>query len=213
MRKTQICLLLSLYRSYPDYFYENERWVINAYHILQVHGVQPFGQSSVGFARNWHWRRVACCWMTRLTSLIVGLKWTSNLDLINALSWSWPSISIDDFHEEYSFSWYLSSEAKRHSLRLFVAGIGLQVQMGAIGARVLNRTASDMQAMGHAKDMPKAAHTASLEEIELGLITWRRDNVALLDSRTPSSMTKFEEQLYKCQQLYWKLGYESVASH
>ncbi len=202
LRKTQICLLLSTYRSYPNLFYENERWILTAYRIIQA--TDTVSSGSIG------WKRASVCWMHRFTSLIVGLKWTSNQYLIDALSCTWTDISIQDFEPDYSFSWYLGADLKRHLLSIFVASVGLHVHMGELGKLILRRTSTDMKTMGYDQANLTNFDMQSVEEIELQLEEWKDKHADLMGAEPPGSLFHADASVFRTAQVMLCLAYESV---
>ena len=146
------------------------------------------------------WKRATACWMSRFTSLIVGLKWTSNPDLIEALSCSWLEILINDFESDYNFSWHL--------LNIFVARTRLYRCTGSLGKWLLKRSSTDMQAMGYEQKSLNMFDMLSVEEIELEMEKWKYETTDILDAEPSRSLCPAEALICRTEQIIMKLGYE-----
>ena len=210
MRQVQICLLLSTYRSYPEQFYENERWIIKAYRILQTTGVLTHETQTQGFSKRPEWQRVCACWLLRFTGAVIGLKWTSSPDMMEAFSFPWHQLTMKSFQEDFSCSWLLSSGTKEQLTRLFVARLDLCAKIGHLIRVLWKRTASEIVALGENPEFspPPPSNSLAIEELEARLQQWKLDNASLLARSASSSAPLFEKRLLHVEQIHTKLIFE-----
>ncbi|KIW79443.1 hypothetical protein Z517_06055 [Fonsecaea pedrosoi CBS 271.37] len=210
MRRVQICLLLSTFKAYPGHFVENERWIIEAYKTIQSVGVWPQKNSTPGFAERSEWNRVCACWLHRFSSALMGLRWTSNPKMMDAISLPWHTLGLKDFERDFSFSWYLSAAVKQQLTRLFVARIEMQVLFGHLGKVLWRRTADQLELIGEKPDFtpPAPSNPMPIEEMEARYRKWRYDNTSLCELKPHESLPRFERRLLRLEQLITKLTYE-----
>ncbi|KAK5048669.1 hypothetical protein LTR84_005760 [Exophiala bonariae] len=210
LRKVQICLLLSTYRSYPGQFYENERWIIEAYRTLQASGVLPDKGHNQGFVDGIEWRRVCACWLHRFAGSVIGLKWTSSPDVMEAFSLPWHQITISVFEEDYSFSWFISARTKEQLTRIFLSRLKLLITIGHLNKILWKRTASEITAIGETPEFtpPPPSNCLAIEEIEVRFQRWKLDNGPLLSAETSSSTPRKEQQIVRAEQIHTKLSFE-----
>ncbi|KIX98586.1 uncharacterized protein Z520_05887 [Fonsecaea multimorphosa CBS 102226] len=214
LRQVQICLLLSTYRNYPGQFYENERWLIKAYRILQEAGVLPSQNPDRRFIDQSDWKRVCACWFQRFSNSQIGLKWSHSPDLMEASSFPWHQISLADFQEDFSFSWHLSANIKQQLLKIFVERINLHVHFCQLDKILWKRTASEMITIGESTTAALTQQCDALpaEEIEVRLQKWKRDHEPLLSMAAPADATCLEKRLLQAEKVLTQLTYEYAMS-
>ncbi|EXJ91483.1 hypothetical protein A1O3_00031 [Capronia epimyces CBS 606.96] len=209
-----ISLALITFRNYPGNFYENERWTIKAYRLLETAGVLPNTNTnrSQGFVENPDWRRVSACWLHRFTSSFMGLKWTSSPELMEAVMFPWHQITLADFEEDFGFSWYLSAETKEQLTRIFVARISLQVTIGHLNKILWKQTVSEMSAIGGKPEIaaPQLTLTDSLpiEEIDVRLQRWKLENEDSLPMAASVYGACPEKRLLYAEHILTSMAYE-----
>jgi hypothetical protein len=208
-RRVQICLLLSTYRSYPGHFYDNERWIIKAYRILKDAGMLP--QNGLHMTiHNSEWNRLCACWLQRFTSAAIGLKWTSNPELLEACDLSWEHITIDDFREDVNFSWHLSATTKERLAQVFVARLKMNVTMGQLIKILWKRTATEIQSIGEKPEFqpPPSSNPLSLEEVESRLQRWKQEHLSFILTKDRACTPPFEQRLLQAETITTRLIYE-----
>jgi hypothetical protein len=210
LRQVQICLLLSTYRNYPGQFYENERWIIKAYRILQDAGALPSKTPDRGFVDEPDWKRACACWLHRFSNSHLGLKWTNSPELMAASQFPWHQITVADFEADFSFSWYLSAEIKRQLTHMFVDRIEMNLHFCQLGKVLWKRTATEMLAIGESlaavQDQPSDA--LPIEEIEVRLQKWKQDHGSLFSMEPVPNTSPSEKRLLRAEQILLKLTYE-----
>lgn len=121
-----------------------------------------------------------------------------------------PKISVDDFQEECSFSWYLSKETKQQTYRLFVAIFQLQMRTVELGKLLVYRTALYTPNQTHSHTAPSTPEHLSVENVELKIDEWRQENRQLLDYEPPDSFSPANFKAIKIAHAYTMLSYEYV---
>ncbi|EXJ76135.1 uncharacterized protein A1O5_00643 [Cladophialophora psammophila CBS 110553] len=208
LRRVQICLLLSTYRSYENRYYENERYVTTAYDLLVEN--DAFQQSSTpSNPDQLAWKRACICFLSRAICLLIALKKTSRPEMFDSSLPFCPKISVDDFQEDCSFSWYLSKETKQQTYRLFVAIFQLQMRAAELGKLLVYRTALYTPNQTHSQPAPSTPEYLSVENVELKIDEWRQDNRQLLDYEPPDSSSSTDFKAFKIAHAYTMLSYES----
>ncbi|KAK5461983.1 hypothetical protein LTR20_005932 [Exophiala xenobiotica] len=211
LRRVQICLLLSTYRSYENRYYENERYVTTAYDLLVEN--DAFQQSSTpSNPDQLAWKRACMCFLSRAVCLLIALKKTSRPEMFDSSLPFCPKISVDDFQEDCSFSWYLSKETKQRTYRLFVAIFQLQMRTAELGKLLVYRTALYTPSQTHSQTVPSAPEHLSVENVELKIDEWRQNNRQLLDSEPPDSSSSTDFKAFKIAHAYTMLSYEYFRS-
>lgn len=208
----QICLLLSTYRSYENRYYENERYVTTAYDLLVENDAFQTG-SSPPTPDHLGWKRAAICFMSRAVCLLIAQKRMSRPEIFDPTLSPCPKISVDDFQEDYSFSWYLSKETKEHTYRLFVVIFQLQMRVVDLGKLLVYRTVLDTPNRTHSQTAPSTPEHLSVEKVELNLDEWRQDNRQLLEFEPPDSSPSTDLKAFKIANAYTMLSYEYVGRH
>ncbi|KAJ9504281.1 hypothetical protein H2202_000337 [Exophiala xenobiotica] len=212
LRRVQICLLLSTYRSYENRYYENERYVTTAYDLLVEN--DAFQQSSTPSNPDQPaWKRACMCFLSRAVCLLIALKKTSRPEMFDSSLPFCPKISVDDFQADCSFSWYLSKETKQRTYRLFVAIFQLQMRTAELGKLLVYRTALYTPNQTHSQTVPSAPEHLSVENVELKIDEWRQNNRQLLDSEPPDSSSSTDFKAFKIAHAYTMLSYEYVNRH
>ncbi len=208
----QIFLLLSTYRSYENRYYENERYVVKAYELLVENNAlqqdsNPPRPDLLG------WKRATMCFMSRAACLLIALKRTSKPEMFGSFPSFWRNVSLDDFKEDYEFSWYLSAEAKKNTYQLFVALFQLQMGVVPLGKLLVNRMALDAGNLTHSQASPYAGEHLSIEDIELKIDGWKQENNGLLDTKPLESFSSADLKAFKIAQAFTRLSYEYVYRH
>lgn len=212
LRMVQICLLLSTYRSYKNRYYENEHYVVKAYELLvENNALQQ--DSNPRSPDQLAWKRATMCFMSRAACLLVALKKTSKPEMFGSFASSWPHVSLDDFKEDYEFSWYLSAEAKQNTYQLFFALFQLQMRVVPLGKLLVNRMARDAANLTHSQASPYAGEYLSIEDIELKIDEWKQENNSLLDAEPLESFSSADLKAFKIAQAFTRLSYEYVYCH
>ncbi|KEF54508.1 uncharacterized protein A1O9_09675 [Exophiala aquamarina CBS 119918] len=194
LRRVQVCLLLSTYRSYENRYYENERYVTTAYDLLVENNA--FQQSSSPLNPD------QLAWKRK----------TSRPEMFDSSHPSCPKISVEDFQEDCSFSWYLSKETKQQTYRLFVAIFQLQMRTTELGKLLVYRTALYAPNQTHSQTAPSTPEHLSVENVELKIDEWRQDNRQLLDYEPPYSSSSTDFKAFKIAHAYTMLSYEYFRS-
>ncbi|KAK5050545.1 hypothetical protein LTR84_003826 [Exophiala bonariae] len=211
LKRVQICLLLSTYRSYENRYYENERYVTTAYDLLIEN--DAFQRSSTSTSPDWlAWKRACICFQSRAVCLLIALKKTSRPEMFDSSLLSCSAISMDDFQEDCSFSWYLSKETKQQTYRLFVAVFQLQMRTVELGKLLVYRTAMYSPNQSQSKIMPLKPEHLSVEDVELRIDEWRQENKRLLEHEPPDSSSPTDCKAYKIARAFTMLSYEYFRS-
>lgn len=199
-----------MYRNYPGQFYENERWIIKAYRILQDAGAVPSKSQDRAFIDQPDWKRVCACWLHRFASSQLGLKWSNSPDLMEASCFPWHEISLADFQEDFSFSWHLSAGIKQQLVQMFVKRMDLNVHFCQLNKVLWKRTASEMIAIGESSVSMQTQQYDALpvEELEARMQKWKLDHGSLLSMEAPANATCLEKRLLRAEQVLAKLSYE-----
>ncbi|KAJ9602996.1 hypothetical protein H2200_012291 [Cladophialophora chaetospira] len=198
-----------LFVATPNRYYENERYVVKAYELLvENNALQQ--DSHPRSPDPLSWKRATTCFMSRAACLLIALKKTSKPDMFVSFSSFRLHVSLEDFKEDYQFSWYLSAEAKKNTYQLFVALFQLQMRVVPLGKLLVNRMALDAANQSHSQASPYAGEHLSIDEIELKIDEWKQDNGALLDAEPPESFLSTDLKAFKIAQAYTRLSYEYV---
>jgi hypothetical protein len=210
MRQVQICLLLSTYRNYPGQFYDNERWIIKAYRIMQNAGQMPTVDEERALEVRPEWKRLCACWFHRFTNAQLGLKWTNSPDLFECTRYPWHEITMNDFKDDFEFSWHSSADLKLLLTQLFVQQLKLDIHICQLDKILWKRTVCEMLATREIVSRPPGEPLECLfiENVEASLQNWWRNHASLLTIEAPATMTAFEKRQLHVEQLVAKLTYE-----
>lgn len=159
------------------------------------------------------WKRVVICFMARAACLLIALKRTSKPEMFERFSSDLPTVSLDDFKDDYEFSWFLSAEAKKDNCRLFVSLFHLQMQVVPLGKLLVNRVALDTGNPRHSQVTPFAGEHLSIEDVELRIDEWKQENTKLLNAKPLESFSSADLKAFNIAQAFTKLSYEYVLHH
>jgi hypothetical protein len=201
----QICLLLSFQRSYLNSFYDNERWILAAYQRLKQTGT--FDNIKLSAPEFLPWKIVYSCWLMRAIGLVIGLKSTSQPEILNT-----PPISISTSELDSSnFSWFLDGETKKYLSRFFIARISLTCRMVRLCRLILDRGGGTGSLLNHravSTEHPSRSVLGEIEDSDIDLSIWRSEQDGALTNLPPPSMSITDKSAYILHQSLLKLTYE-----
>ncbi|KAF2098454.1 hypothetical protein NA57DRAFT_56123 [Rhizodiscina lignyota] len=135
--RLQICVLLSFQRSYLNSFYDNERWILEGFRRFKAaNGMLKVKASDPSVPDSTHWKRVYSCWLMRAIGMVLGLKATSEPEIISVPI---DSITLPELESDLSFSWFLEADTKRDLAQYFIARVELTRHMVSICRLLLER--------------------------------------------------------------------------
>jgi hypothetical protein len=138
--------------------------------------------------------------MHRYASSIVSLKWTSDPELVEVLSGSWPEIDFDDFKDDCSFSWYISAELKEYLASFFLASVALHTHMGSLGRILLKNTVREMQTTKVVQPTTDSSDLWSVVEVEHRLAEWQKEFSEILTRQPPASLSSADVAVFLIEQ-------------
>ena len=204
----QICLLLSYRKTYRDYAFESENFLLEAsQHLNEANVPAIVSEKKFSSSELTLWERLYTSWAMRIIGITLGTKRT--IPLKRAIDTTMPNLQISALDDDINFAWFLNIETKQRLAKIFIAKVAL-IRLVFPFCGFLIKASSDAAPGGRLDACSTHGRSilAVTEELEDILANWLNEYSSVFELVVLSDSDDESESVIFVQQSFLKLTYE-----